>query len=531
MQKHGPQLRNPHTLYPRRNAYRDTCTAVVAVLFGCGAMSAAPSRALGQEAAPAQPLEQTDTDKASAEKPSEDTAAQSLTNERTAELSRELERQQQEIAALRKLLDDRFAAEEEARKAGDQRSAAHADEAVEAALQKAPKVAGSEGLTLSGFSQADMYVKQTSEDQLNTSTGAPLNDNRFTMRRVRLRASIDRRYLAGVVEIDANTTNGPQVRPMAMEATIKLPGDSLPYVAATVGIFKIPYGFEIGQSDYERLFAERSNLERALFPGEYDLGARISGGWRFVRYALAVQNGEPLGESAFPARDPNAAKDVVGRLGMASDLGGGVYVQGGFSGLVGKGLHKGTSPTKPTMTWKDTDEDGAIDSSEIIPSPGSAGLPSQNFSRHALGADILVSFTTAPLGKTTAYGEVTWAKNLDRATLVADPYGPLGRDMRERGYYLALVQDFGKHLQAGLRYDSYDPDQDSTDRVAATVLLSSQTVSTVAVALAARWRLGGLANRVLLQYDVNRNHYGRDREGLPTNLASNVFTLRAETVF
>ena len=44
--------------------------------------------------------------------------------------------------------------------------------AVEAALRKNPSVAGIDGLTLSGFVQADMYVRQTSEDQLNTSTGA-----------------------------------------------------------------------------------------------------------------------------------------------------------------------------------------------------------------------------------------------------------------------------------------------------------------------------------------------------------------------
>jgi hypothetical protein len=126
---------------------------------------------------------------------------------------------------------------------------------------------------------------------------------------------------------------------------------------------------------------------------------------------------------------------------------------------------------------------------------------------------------------------MTWAKNLDRALLVADPFGPLGRDLRERGYYLALVQDLGKYLQAGVRYDYYDPDQDSTDRVSAVVLLSSQAVSTFGMGVAARMRIGGLTNRLLLQYDVNRNHSGRDQAGLPTNLASNAFTLRAEAVF
>jgi hypothetical protein len=485
------------------------------------AMLCNPSLALGQESSPTQAVED-----------SLPVTTSPMPGERAmAEMAEQVARQTAEIAALRRQMEQRFREEEDARKLFETKADEKAKAVVEATLKESPRVAGSDGLTLSGFFETDMYVKQNSEDQLNTATGAPLNDDRFTIRRARLRGTIDRRYLAAILELDANTTNGPQVRPMNMEATIKLPGDPLPYIAATVGIFKIPFGFEIGQADYERLFAERSNLERALFPGEYDLGARVSGAWRFVRYVLAVQNGEPMGESTFPSRDPNAAKDVVGRLGVASPLGGGVSLQGGFSCLAGKGLHKGTAPTKPTTTWQDRNENGRIDPNEVIPVPGTSGLPSQNFSRNAIGADLLVSVTTAMLGKTTAYGEVTWAKNLDRGLVVADPYGPLGRDMREMGYYLALVQDFGEHVQAGIRYDRYDPDRDSTDRIATTVLLSSQAVSTFGVAVAGRWKIGGLTNRLLLQYDINRNHFGRDQAGLPTNLASNTFTMRAEAVF
>jgi hypothetical protein len=483
----------------------------------------APCWARGQESQPAPtpdpPAEEAQSAEASA------------ANDRGAELSAQLAKQAAELTALKADLERSLAEERAARQEEEAKTNAAIAPAVAAELEKIPKVSAPDGLTLSGFIHADMYVKETSEDQLNTSTGAPLNDDRFTIRRLRLRTSIERRYLAAAAEIDANTTNGPQVRPVNVEVTAKIPGDPLPYAALTVGIFKIPYGYEIGQSDCQRLFAERSNLERALFPGEYDLGARVAGGWRFVRYALAVQNGEPLGESGFPSRDPNAAKDVVGRLGIVSALGGGASVQAGFSALAGKGLHKGTAPTKPTATWQDRNENGRQDPGEIIVSPGTSGLPSQDFTRHALGLDLLFSLETAWLGASTLYGEISWAKNLDRSLLIADPYGPLGRDLREMGYYIALVQDLGRFLQAGVRYDFYDPDRDSTDRVAATVLLSSQAVSTVAIAMAVRLRLDGLACRLLFQYDVNRNHAGRDVAGLPTNLASNVFTLRGEAVF
>jgi hypothetical protein len=480
----------------------------------------APCLALGQDSKPAQVP------------PSPSTGEQAMAeNEHLIELSEKLSRQEAEIAALKELVDRRIDEERVARQTAEAKAREDVNNTIEASFQKNPKVSGLDGLKLSGFLQADMYVKQTSEDQLNASTGVPLNDDRFTIRRLRLRSSIERRYLAAVAEIDANTTNGPQIRPVNVEVTAKIPGDPVAYATLTVGLFKIPFGYEIGQSDTQRLFAERSNMERALFPGEYDIGARLAGGWRFIRYAIAVQNGEPLGESTYPARDPNAAKDVAGRLGVESSLGGGVDIQGGFSALIGKGLHKGTASTKSTVTWQDRNENGRMDSNELIVSPGTSGLPSQNFIRQAFGADLVVRLQTQALGMTTAYAEVAWAKNLDRGLLIADPYGPLGRDMREMGYYVAIVQDLGKSLQAGLRYDRYDPDRDSTDRVAATVLLSSQAVSTFGMALAARLTLGGLASRLLVQYDVNRNHLGRDQAGLTTNFASNVFTLRAEAAF
>jgi hypothetical protein len=499
--------------------------ATLATSFVCFAMLSAVPSAVGQESEPEQPSSQpASADEAGAAAPQPEV---------TQLLTAKLADQEASIQALRADMERRLSEEHSARQAAEAEltAALKAQQEAAAALKASPKVGGSDGLTLSGFLQADMYVRQASEDQLNTSTGAPLNDNRFALKRGRLRASIDRRYLAAILEADFNTNSGPQMRPMNVEATAKWPGDGVPYVAATVGIFKIPFGYEIGQSDYLRLFAERSNMERALFPGEYDLGARLAGGWQFIRYALALQNGEPLGASGFPGRDPNNAKDVVGRLGMTSMLGEGIQIQGGFSALYGKGLHKGTSPTKSTMTWQDRNENGRMDPNELIVSPGTSGLPSMNFSRHALGADLLISAKTSRFGNTTAYGEILWAKNLDRALLVADPFGPIGRDMRERGYYVALTQDLGQYLQAGVRYDHYDPDQDSTDRIAASVYLSSQAVSTFGMALAVRGRVGGLSNRLLVQYDVNRNHNGRDVTGLPTNLANNAFTLRAEAVF
>src|SRR5262249_18541190 len=169
------------------------------------------------------------------------------------------------------------------------------------------------------------------------------------------------------LELDFNTNKGPQARVIDAEISLGVPPErpgDLRAIAATVGLFKIPFGFEVLQSDRDRLFLERSTVIRALFPGEYDLGARVAGGWWFLRYAVAVQNGSPLGDRQFPGRDPNAAKDVSGRVGVEGELGG-VRVAAGASASAGKGFHRGTAATKDVIVWRDINNDGAVDPSEI----------------------------------------------------------------------------------------------------------------------------------------------------------------------
>src|SRR5262249_59113192 len=163
-------------------------------------------------------------------------------------------------------------------------------------------------------------TRQSSQDQLNNATSAPLNEDRFMVRRARAKVELDYGLIAGAVEFDGNTVSGTTARIVDAEASLRWMGETQPYVQLTVGLFKTPFGFEVIQSDRDRLFMERSTAERALFPGEYDAGARISGGWRFLRYAVGVMNGDPLGEKLFPGRDPNGAKDFVGRVRIATPI-------------------------------------------------------------------------------------------------------------------------------------------------------------------------------------------------------------------
>jgi hypothetical protein len=467
------------------------------------------SLAFAQEAAPVAP---------------EPTAAELIAQERT--------RADVERVALRAEFVEQLTAERTQREAREKQLAAAYEARLEQrlaqALEAKPSVSGNKGLSLSGFIQSDLAFRQSSDDQLNSSTSAPLNEDRFLIRRARLRSGYETPYWLGALELDANTVSGGQVRVVGAEVSARWPAAAQPaLVQATLGLFKIPFGFEVLESDRDRLFLERSTIIRALFPGEYDLGGRVNGAWHFLRYAVAVQNGEPIGERTFPLRDPNRAKDVVGRVGIDEALGERTRVLGGVSALYGRGFHKGTPATKSTLVWQDRNESGSFDDGELQVTPGVAATPSANFSRFALGIDGRLAWNTPGLGPTVVYGEVIWAKNLDRTLMVADPLGPLGRDLREFGFYGALIQDVGSHLQLGVRFDYYDPDRDATDLQGAQLRPSTMAYQSLALAAAVRSGPG----RLVFEYDINRNHLGRDNTGLPTNLADNVFTIRSEVKF
>jgi hypothetical protein len=428
-----------------------------------------------------------------------------------AELGAEREQRAEEVIGLRDKADK-------------------AEAALKKVSDKPPVMTAHGGLSLTGYVQADWGIwNQMSEDQVNQSTLLPLNEERFSIRRARLRAALDKTYVAGALELDGNTVNGTTARLIGAEASAKLPGEEgapLPLLMGTLGLFKIPFGYEIRESDRDRLFLERSAAERALFPGEYDLGARVQLAWRVFRLAFAVQNGEPLGEKGFPGRDPNAAKDFAGRAGVETPLTDSVTISAGVSGLEGKGFHRGTPATKATLQWNDRNEDGAFMTNELVVSPGVAATPSGNFDRFALGFDLELSVAIPHLGTAMAYGEAYVAKNLDRATLVADPLGPVGRDMREIGAYVAGIVELGDNATVGARYDLYNPDRDSTDP-AKSLVPSDVSYGTLGLVAA----LHNHDGRLTLEYDHNTNHLGRDAVGNPASLKADTLTLRGQVSF
>ena len=345
-------------------------------------------------------------------------------------------------------------------------------------------------IRVSGFVQADWVVhNQSSQSDIDWSTGQPLNLDRFSLRRGHVRLDAEQGLVLGSLEVDANTTSGPQLRPIDAEVSVQWPqkpNGGLPALMATIGLMRIPFGYEVQELDYVRPFLERATMLEALFPGEFDLGIRVNVRYRFMDWAIAVMNGNPIGDRVFPDLDPVQAKDLVGRLGVDFEMVRGVRLQAGVSGEAGTGFHPGSPATKNQLVWQDQNGDGVVQPNEITAIGGTPATPSQVFRRFALGGDLRILARIAPLGMLSFRVEAIDAQNLDRGLEVADPVGA-GHDLREMGYSVGATQEITGWAMVGARYDLYNPNGDASQQRATNLVPINRSYSTVALMGMARY--------------------------------------------
>jgi len=385
---------------------------------------------------------------------------------------------------------------------------------------------------VSGGLQVDgVIMDEASVDELDPATGQPLNDVRVIIRRARVRADIASTALpfltvGAIGEVDGNMVFAPQLRLQKAEVFAAVPGD-VPAVRVGLGLMKIPFGAEVPGEATARLFPEETRLSRALFPGDHDAGLSIDVRHSVFLLTLAAMNGNPINDATFPSLDPSQHRDVVGRGGFDAVLWPGLTVKAGVSGLAGVGLHPGTRPTKDTLIWRDQNEDGLAQASELGAIAAAAATPSLPFSRHAIGGDVRFTVDVPLTGPITVDGAVTVAENLDRGLLVADPIA-VGRDLREFGWALGATWQPLPYVIVGVRYDEYQPDLDATDARAGRVIATDATIATWSVAAALQ--IPDTA-RVTVAYDHEDNAFGRDAQGRATTLAADVLLARLQFTF
>lgn len=444
---------------------------------------------------------------------------------------------QEEVNALRaqlQALEQRLAESDAARQASAEQTAAlHSEEARardEQSQRSLRERVAKLGVTISGYTQVQYSQSELSEDQL-LQGGTPLNLDRFSVRRGRLRLKGRWKYVRSDFEIDASTTRGPtaSVRRASVGAVLPNADETQPpLLVLTAGLTEIPLGVELQQGQDEILFLERTQGSLALFSGPVDAGLRLDAAYGPFRAQLAVMNGAPLDDRAGgpSALDATRAPDLIGRLGVDAQPIETLRIAGGVSFLSGKGFHAGADATKSVLQWDDSNADGTINAGELIAVAGRGALPSQTFEHWAIGADLAFELKTR-LGWTRLYGELVLASNLDRALYVADPIAR-GHDLRELSWYAALVQDLTDYAFVGVRYDVYDPNSDLVDARRGESIPTDASIKTLSPIAGAHWLGYG---RITFEYDYIRDKLARDRRGVPTDVANNQWTLRVQGEF
>ncbi|MBC8071998.1 MAG: hypothetical protein IAG13_26960, partial [Deltaproteobacteria bacterium] len=391
------------------------------------------------------------------------------------------------------------------------------------------------GVRFSGYIQAQYQSSQLSEDQLQQG-GGTINRDRFVVRRGRVRASGDWQFFAFELELDGSTTRGPFVgiRQAHVSALWRNPNRAKPpYLMVTAGLTEVPFGYEVRLGQRDMLFMERTVGSLAYFAGPVDVGVRLRGGVGALRYDFAVMNGTPLDDRAGGPGgiDPTKKPDVAGRVGFEV-LPSRFAVAGGVSFLAGTGFHAGTDATKNNLEWQDLNENGSLDTGETVSVPGTAALPSENFKRWAVNADLQFGARTKA-GWTRIFGEATVSTNLDRALLVSDPV-VTGADVRQVQAYAAVVQDATRWALIGARWDFYDGNADLLDTRRGSFVPAKAGIHTISPLVGAVLPTGvvkGFRGRLVLQYDISMDKLGRDGRGVPVDLRNNALTVRLQGEF
>jgi hypothetical protein len=108
---------------------------------------------------------------------------------------------------------------------------------------------------------------------------------------------------------------------------------------------------------------------------------------------------------------------------------------------------------------------------------------------------------------------------------VSDPV-LTGRDTRHLGYVVSALQEIGDWFVVGMRFDTYDPDSDSSDfQNGRPVQPNDRTIRTYSPLVGIRYENRA---RLLFQYDFIRDKLGRDLAGIPVDLANDRATLRLQ---
>ena len=313
-------------------------------------------------------------------------------------------------------------------------------------------------LKITGYIQAQWQLADTAGAVTPYSGGVfPIaTDNRFSIRRGRVKLTYENELSTYVLQIDA-TEKGVSLK----DAYVAVKDPWAQFVTLTAGVFNRPFGYEISYSSSSRETPERARIFQNLFPGERDLGAMLTlqqkKGSRFdwIKLDAGLFTGNGI-NSEFDSK-----KDFIGHLSFAKanksetvKFGGGVSY---YNGSVFQGTKYVYSPGEAL----DVTQPGLVDST--------ASNKNGFANRHYFGVDAQLSFQS-PVGFTSFRAEYITGQQPSAKATNASVSGStlLNYDTYIRqvsGGYVYFIQNIGqtKH-QFVLKYDWLDPNTKVKDK-------------------------------------------------------------------
>lgn len=171
-------------------------------------------------------------------------------------------------------------------------------------------------ITISGWIQAQYQLADSAGEGSFAGGSFPANvDNRFAIRRARLRAAYNGSLTQFVLQINM-TEKGLNLTDLYAKVTE-------PWTHAfslTVGAQNRPFGYEVVYSSNQRESPERGRMSQLLFPNERDLGAMITFQMPkgkpldFLKFEGGLFNGTGIPSPGGSVSDFDSKKDFIGRL-------------------------------------------------------------------------------------------------------------------------------------------------------------------------------------------------------------------------
>ncbi|HET9570765.1 MAG TPA: hypothetical protein VFP20_05095 [Bacteroidales bacterium] len=356
-------------------------------------------------------------------------------------------------------------------------------------------------------------------------------DNRIAVRRGRVKFAYDNDNAQAVLQFDI-TEKGLAIK----DANLTILDPWLNTVSLTGGVFDRPFGYEISYSSSTRETPERSRVFQTLFPGERDLGGRLTiqapktSTWNFLKLDLGLMNGNGTNV------ETDSYKDFIGHLSATK-----TSTDEKFKWGLGASYYKGGFAYASDKLY--TMKNGGTDKGFILETvkKGDQSL------RQYLGVDAQLSYDWS-LGITQFRGEYLFgtqpATDTKSSSLTA---ANTGKDVYSRpfnGYYAYLIQNvLQTPLQAVVKYDVYDPNTlvsgNEIGRAVTTAgMLKTGSAdvkySTLGIGLNYRWNSNV---KFMAYYDIVRNETTSNivkastLEDLSHDRKDNVFTFRVQYKF